>query len=283
MAVDFVVIGVQKAGTSSLYRYLHAHSHVAMATKSELEFFSNDRNFSLGLDHYSSFFPEGDDGMLRGEVSPAFLRSPDAAVRLLEVAPRAKLVAVLRDPTERAFSAWKMQITKGSETCDFASAVARTDHYLDFGRYGSQLTRVIEVFPREQLLVMFFDDLVERASDFFGELCSFLGIPVEDHGPIRENPGGMPRNRSVVSLLNLAFRARDRLRAIGLGLVVDNRRIDRGARVLRNRIAAWNRGGEPDRTVVEAETARKIVEALSEEIDIVEHIAGRDLSAWKDK
>jgi hypothetical protein len=85
-----------------------------------------------------------------------------------------------------------------------------------------------------------------------------------------------------VKLLNLAFRARDRIRALGLGFVVDNRRIDRCARVVRNRIAAWNRSGESDRTAVEPETARAIVEALSEEIDTLERLVDRDLSAWKE-
>ena len=275
MVVDFIVIGVQKAGTSSLYRYFDAHSRVAMASKSELEFFSADRNYALGLKHYQSFFPA------RGEVSPAFLRSPDSATRLRSVAPDARLVALLRNPVDRAFSSWKMQVTKGTETLDFPGALAHTSHYLDFGRYGSQLERVLDSFPREQVFVGFFEDLIRRPGDLFVDLCGFLDIPHEEHGLIHENTGGMPRNAGIVKVLNLAFRARARLRTLGLGFLVDNRRIDRGARVLRNRVAAWNRSPEKAPVTVAPETARKIIEELNPEIEIVERLTGRDLSSWR--
>jgi Sulfotransferase domain len=279
---DFVVIGVQKAGTSSLYRYLSAHPEVAMASRTELEFFSWDSEYGRGIDHYLGYFPVRERARTVGEVSPGFMRAPLAAERLFDAFPDARLIAILREPAERAFSAWKMQISKGSERRSFPAAVRAEDHYLDFGRYGSQLERVLESFGRDRLFIGFFEDLVSSPEGLYADLCSFLGVgaftPPEE---IRENPGGMPKHGAVTWALRSAFALRNTARRLGLGALVDHPSIDRSARVLRNRVAEWNRAVATPGPEMDEGAARWIRERLESEIDTVERLSGRKLTHWR--
>jgi glycosyltransferase involved in cell wall biosynthesis len=197
--VGFLVGGVQKGGTTALFRYLQDVPSLAMAPVKEAHFFDDEcEDWSdPSYAHYHAMFPDWDQ-RLRGEVTPSYLYWPNCLERIARYNPAMKLAFVFRDPVERAWSQWKMEYARGWETEPFARAIregrARVDSpeapgfhrvfsYVERGFYGRQLKRVYELFPKEQVLVLLSEDLDRRPDETLARLCGFLGVESPD-GPV---------------------------------------------------------------------------------------------------
>lgn len=204
---DFVVIGAQKAGTSSLYSQLVAHPSVVPALVKEVHHF----DFApRGLGWYRAHFPRRSimDAVrartgyaCTGEATPIYLFHPGVPARLRAALPEARLVVVLRDPVDRAISAYHHAVRMGLEdrpidvALDPASAIEASDlptdlawwdarrgplrmrGYLERGRYAEQLERWFALTPREQMLVLESSDL--RGGRAPAAVLEFLGLPAE--------------------------------------------------------------------------------------------------------
>ncbi|MDQ3658128.1 MAG: sulfotransferase domain-containing protein, partial [Actinomycetota bacterium] len=122
---DFVVIGAQKSGTTSFYRDVIRHPHVGRSTKKEVHFF--DHNFDKGLDWYRAHFPSPElkDGRrtITGEASPYYLAHSLAPERAAKVVPQAKLIALLRNPANRAYSHYQHAVRYGRDPLSFEDAI----------------------------------------------------------------------------------------------------------------------------------------------------------------
>ncbi|MEO7573467.1 MAG: sulfotransferase [Acidimicrobiales bacterium] len=205
---DFVIIGAQRGGTTSLYNYLADHPSVGRALTKELRFF--DVGYEQGPAWYRSRFPTSANLAVRarrhgagiaGEASPDYLFYPLAPRRLSAVVPNAKLIVLLRDPVERAWSHWCHQVRRGHEDLPFDDAIAAEDgrlspglleidvdaatlsyhdhhhSYAARGVYAPQLERWWRVVPRAQTLVLRSEDLFARPASVFDEVQDFLGLP----------------------------------------------------------------------------------------------------------
>jgi hypothetical protein len=211
-----LIIGAQKSGTSALFSYLAQCPWLEASRQKELDFFGSDFLYNKGLAWYASNWREKATGALRFEASPLYLVSHPAAKRIAETLPNVKLIAVLRDPVERAYSSWRMyraQLTADPdfynrlraeryspaqcgrdlprstrEIHDFSAAVEseaeclRRGEYkqcsvLDIGLYGPQLRRFLNFFPRKQLLVLDSQDLLERRVQTLHQVLQFLELP----------------------------------------------------------------------------------------------------------
>ena len=206
-APDFVIIGAQRGGTTSLHAYLGAHPQVETPATKELHFIT-DRH-ERGLDWYLGQFPaELAPDVITGEATPYALFHPLAPQRLREVAPAARLIALLRNPVDRAYSHYLLERSGGHETLDFAAALdaeqerldgeearlaseptyASAPHkhasYLARGDYARQLERWFAVFPREQILVVRSEDLYERSAETLALVVQFLGISLVGTDPV---------------------------------------------------------------------------------------------------
>lgn len=194
---DFLVLGAQKAGTTALYAYLRWHPGITGPSWKEVSFF--DRHWWRGEQWYRGHFPLRARGRLVGEASPSYLFHPLAPERVRAVVPRARLVALLRDPVARAYSHYQHEVALGREPLSFEDALAaeeeRTrgeverlvadprafsrawwDHtYVARGLYAEQLERWYAVFDRSQLLVVRTEDLAERPAETYAEILAFLG------------------------------------------------------------------------------------------------------------
>jgi hypothetical protein len=183
---DFIIIGAMRAGSTSLARYVGAHPGVFMPSKKELHFF--DWNWDRGVDWYRSQFNEGAPSALAGEATPIYIVYREAMERMAITCPDARLIAVLRDPVDRAYSHYWYNRMLGYERLPFADALAaedsrttgstdrRTFDYVARGRYLVQLERACDVFPREALHVLLFEDLVRDPVETYRAMCRFLGI-----------------------------------------------------------------------------------------------------------
>jgi hypothetical protein len=194
---DFLVIGAQKAGTTALYAYLRWHPGIAGPSWKEVSFF--DRHWWRGEAWYRGQFPLRAGERLVGEASPSYLFHPLAPERARSLVPGAKLVALLRDPVDRAYSQYQHEVALGREPLSFEDALAAEDErlvgeverliadsrafsrawwdhtYTARGRYAEQLERWLEAFPSEQLLVVRTEDLGERPAETYASILAFLG------------------------------------------------------------------------------------------------------------
>jgi Sulfotransferase domain len=207
---DYLIIGAQRAGTTSLFKYLVQHPAIGRPFLGKGAHFF-DTNYSDDLDVYRAYFPtrayrwyvkafRGAD-LLTGEGSPYYLAHPHAPYRIAETLPDVKLIALLRDPVERAYSHYQHEVARGFEDLTFAEAIeqeprrlsgelARMQNdpsynsfavqhhtYLARGRYAEQLEVWYRLFPRNQILVLRSEDLFAEPERTYAEVLRFLGAP----------------------------------------------------------------------------------------------------------
>jgi hypothetical protein len=229
-APDFVIIGTQRGGTTSLHAYLSAHPQVNTPATKELHFLTD--RYERGLDWYLGQFPEElPPGVITGEATPYALFHPLAPGRLLEIAPAAKSIVLLRNPAERAYSHFLLERLRGEETLDFVAALdaelerldgeearlerdpAHVSHphkhasYLARGEYVRQLERWFGIFPREQILVVRSEDLYERSAETFARVADFLAIDPDSTIPFtaHNQTTGLPLDPAVRRRLSEHF------------------------------------------------------------------------------
>lgn len=212
---DFVVIGVQRGGSSAFFAGLRHHPQVRSSSVKEVHYF--DYHHRRGSGWYRSFFPMATEGTLVGEATPNYLFHPHASGWVAETLPSAKLIVLLRDPVGRAHSAWKLMRRLGHEELSFEEAIAAEperigpdrarldadpDHraypffrysYLSRGHYAEQLEPWLAVFG-DRLLILRSEDfyrdqpvVLETASRFLG-LADHRFAPAE--GAINAAPEG---------------------------------------------------------------------------------------------
>lgn len=183
---DFLVIGAMRAGTTSLYRYLHAHPG-AFLTPKELQFFTD--HFSKGLDWYLAQFDGALAGQLLGEATADYFARRSAMGRIASTLPNAKLIISMRDPVKRAWSHYWLLRERGIETRPFDQALseelaavadqgddAEGVFYLSHGMYALHLRRARQLFAGDQIHVTIFERMIAAPQDSYRALCDFLGL-----------------------------------------------------------------------------------------------------------
>src|SRR5262245_53862877 len=197
----FVVIGAQRCGTSWTYRRLTAHPPILPAWRKEIHFFDLDDAYALGPPWYRAHFPRTPRGAITGEATPAYLFVPEALPRLAALLPKARLVVLLRDPVDRAYSQFQLGRRRRGDDRTFESVLEGQEHrarsglgsagFLLRGHYADQLVRLFEFYPREQVLILRSEDLFAQPVAVLGQLFAFIGVPaptVLDLAPDRTFP-----------------------------------------------------------------------------------------------
>jgi hypothetical protein len=200
---DFLVIGAPKAGSTALHAALAQHPALYMSAVKEPKFFLSDgppparggpgdvqtyREHVWRRADYEALFDAAPAGALRGESTPLYLHDPAAHRRMHALVPDAKLIAVLRDPVERAHSNWTHLWSAGLETIDdFVRACEEEPrrieagwasfwHYISLGKYAEQLEHLFSLYPREQVLVLRYLSMVDRPAETLDRICTFLDV-----------------------------------------------------------------------------------------------------------
>ena len=270
---NFLIIGAPKAGTTSLYSYFREHPAIFMPDLKEPRFFGyegqDDRiRFPIRtLEEYAALFEGVTTETAIGEATPHYLVYPVAAQRIRDLLPEVRLIASLRDPVERAYSVYQMNLrNKGVNAgVPFVEAI-RSDHNLR-ETYADMLARYVALFPPEQLKVILLEDLEADPRGTVRSLFAFLGVDpdfVPDLSKIA-NPGGEPRNKLLHGLLS-----DPRLRVMSRGLLPRGL-VDR-LRDMRSRNLAKQPLGPEDR--------RAAIGLFRDDILRTQDLIGRDLGAW---
>jgi hypothetical protein len=203
---DYLIIGAQKCGTSSLYAYLRQHPQIRPARRKEVHYFEGSFT-RLSLDWYRSFFPpfipdpnEPNAVSITGEASPFYLFNPRVPRRVAQVLPDVKLIVILRNPVERAYSHYHHELRGGREHLSFTGAIEaederlageaeklmaddeyrsptfRTKSYKARGIYFDQLVRWRAYFPAEQMLILTTQQLHDAHDETLDQTFEFLGV-----------------------------------------------------------------------------------------------------------
>ncbi len=195
----FLIIGAQKAGTTSLYRYLAKHPDIKPNfVVKELSFF--DEYYDRGIPWYKSHFPFKRKNKHYFEGTTHYLFNPLAPKRIKDVLPNVKIIALLRNPIDRAYSSYKHQVRAGRETLSFEEAIESEkkrlkgekerlsnessyfsynyNHfsYLERGKYNEQIQNWLEYFPKEQMFILSSDEFFKNTESSLNKIYNFLEI-----------------------------------------------------------------------------------------------------------
>ena len=299
MRPTFLILGAMKAGTTALYRLLGTHPDVFMSPVKEPNFFAfaeRDLNFQAPLDRraeginhtsitdwvkYQRLFADADPAQARGEASHTSLYWPDAAQNIHRYVPQARLIVILRNPVERAFSEYMHFRRDGEEPieCFEAALEAESDRiernwafgrYLDRGHYDEQLQRYFDRFPREQIRIVLHEDLCRQESHVLRDLWKHIGVDpdIDVERGRRVNKSGVPKSRWVHQFLSGLQPVKETLAPIIPSMVVD------WAVRLKNR--------NLEKPKMRPRVRRRLVSHFRPHVRRLEDMIGRDLSSWLD-
>lgn len=295
---NFLILGAGKSGTTALYRYLEQHPQVYMSPEKEPNFFALEgkkvdfkdpeaenriNNWSVtDIESYRALFREVSSETAIGEASPMYLYSPKAPGRIQHYVPDAKLMVLLRDPVERAHSAFVHMLREGIEPLDdFSQALDQEDarieanwswiwHYKKMGFYHEQLRRYFDVFDREQIHVYLYEDFSAAPLNVLRDVFRFLGVDggYAPNVSTRYNAGGVPKNKLLHSFLAKSNMIKEPFKPL---IPVKLRK--RLVAELRNRNLH-----EPPRTSPEVRS--QLIESYKEDVLELQELIQRDLSKW---
>lgn len=194
--VDFLVPGAQKSGTSALRRFLRQHPEIGMtrAAVKEAHYFDMKSAYRGDTEYqaYHGLFPEQDLQKVTGDITPIYMFRPKVLRRAQAYNPDFKIIVMLRQPAERAYSHWAMEYQRGRETADFVEALLqepyhaahhprhRVHSYVQRGFYAEQIRRLYRLFPRDNCLVLLTEDLRHSHAATLRKVYRFLGVSQVD-------------------------------------------------------------------------------------------------------
>jgi hypothetical protein len=210
---NFLIIGAARSGTTSLYSYLRQHPDIFMSPIKEPNYYTDDDNLPPNAIRsratYEKLFARAKGERARGEATVRYLNAITGIDRIHADLPDVRLIVTLRQPADRAHSSYLNVVATGRETRNAEEALQPGNYPFESSRYYPRLRRYYSRFPREQIKVILFDDLIAHPQNVLRELFRFLDV---DDGfiadtSIRHNAGVAPRSMLLNRLLNSGLRA----------------------------------------------------------------------------
>lgn len=192
----FFIVGAAKAGTTLLWSRLRAHPDLFLPEKKEFHYFSGihpsprEKHVVQAVTDektYLRYFPSDRPSVLAGEASTSYLWEPNTAQRIRERVPNARILILLRNPVDRLFSHYRMDVALGLQPLGLWDAIQEdrtrkgkgwgiSHLYLELGYYAEQIERYLAVFPERQIRILYAPDLKARPDELLASVCTFLGV-----------------------------------------------------------------------------------------------------------
>lgn len=277
---NFIIIGAGKCGTTSLFHYLFQHPEIYMCPKKETFFFLNEvsrlKNKQWGavsnLDEYKSLFKDAPENAVVGEISTTYYSDPNAAKLIHEVIPDTKIIAILRDPSNRAFSDYLMHHKYQIKEQPFESLIASKKYYINLGFYYSQLINYFEVFDKNSIKILFYEDLLHHPQEFLENLFIFLGVQPDIKVDMTQKyrDDGVPKNKILYNLFIKPGKTRN----------ITQRILKTLPNELRTFVYKKISHASMYKPTLSSTDRAKLIEIYRPEILKLQDLVGRDLSKW---
>jgi hypothetical protein len=289
MVPNFLIVGSAKCGTTSLYSWLKQHPDVFFPENKEPSFFVH--HYAVDdWNVYQSLFEKGVGKRVVGDASTSYLSSPESPEWIRKIlGPDIKIVILVRNPIDRAFSLYKWMTMEGYETsCPFEKALEVEDRrfndeefrihspeffwdymYVRSSLYGEQIKRYFRTFDRDRIKIFVFDDLVANPASIYDSVCDFLQISKTFRPKFtRENKGVIPKN---VALQHLLKQNEWRISSLPQVASLWHKGVVQ--------CMEWNKwlAGESH---LDTATRKKLAKVFDEDVSWLGELLGRDLSHW---
>ncbi len=299
---DFLVIGAPKAGSTALHAALERHPQLFLSTPKEPKYFMTADRAPHRLHHrgpgdahsarewvwrredYEGLFAAAPPGTLRGESTPFYLWDKTAHARIAAAIPQVKLLAVIRDPVERAYSNWTHLRSDGLEPeADFRRACeleperaaqgwAPFWRYRELGRYGEQFQHLFDHVPPEQVHVLRYAQLIDEPVQTLDAVARFLGV---EAGLVTEIPSSNTKSWAGPGPVNDGLR-----HVMRAGAAVGGYLPPRWWRQAQRPLLAALHRGNAHRPALPVETRRVLVEPFRDDVALLESLLGRSFQDW---
>lgn len=290
MLPNFIVAGVQKAGTTSLYQYLRDHPDIFLPDIKETKFFVLDKRYERGIKYYQTFFDPQNGEAALGEIDPDYLyfgKSIERMEKHLDLR-NMKFIFLFREPVARAFSHYLMSYRRGIEPLTFEEAIGQEDKrikkdylsksnysYVSRGFYYKQLVHFSNYVPTSHMLFLLTEDLISNPIDTLKKIFNFLDI---DSNYVPENVGKLYHTATVPKsmwlLRRIKFNDGIEKKIIRLIMPFKKQRLK-----LRQMILDFNQK-KNNEVVLEDKTREYLNDIFKEENDKLAKLTGCDLSSW---
>lgn len=271
---DFIGVGPARTGTTWLHEALKGHAGLPLIK--ETQYFK--RYYDKGVAWYASHFSNLPANLPVGEICPSYFSSREALERIKKDLPQCRIVCSLRDPVERLYSHYRHIRPLSGIAADFEHALKDDPQLLDGSLYGSYLEKWQEAFGKQNVLVLFYEDMETDPQAFVNSVCFFIGIPAID---LRNSPVANKK----VNMVEGARAPRSRRLAMASGMVtawLKARRFDSLLHLWRRSgISEFCLGGGERYAPLSAETENRLREYFRQDIEKLEALTNRDLAVWK--
>lgn len=212
---DFIIAGAQKCGTSTLHFALKKHPEVFMSSPKELNFFHVRQNYERGIEWYASFFKECHSNYIAGESTPEYFHYEQVPKRIANTLPNVKIIILLRNPVDRAYSNYWHSVRYGHESLRFEHAIQIESHriakdprkkalhsYLYRGHYVQQIERYLQLFDRSRILIIIAEEYFLNPELILTQITDFLKITCDQEfldsaKTVSRNVARLPRSRRL--------------------------------------------------------------------------------------
>ena len=295
---NFLVIGTAKSGTTALHEYLNQHPQIYMSPQKEPHFFSLEgkkvdfrgpgdkleeqlNNTVTNIEDYRKLFQGVSNEIAIGESSTSYIYNPEAAERIRKHIPNAKIIAILRNPADRAYASFLHMVQRGYEPLtDFAEALQDEErrinekwrglwHYKRRGFYYNQVKRYFDVFDRSQIKIYLYEDFSGNTTGLLRDTFQFLAVD-ETFVPdvsVKHNAYYLPKNKAWHSFLV----KRNPIKSAVRLFIPAKLRKD-----IKTNLIAKNNNKPP----LSPEVRRELIQEYREDILKLQDLIGRDLSKW---
>jgi hypothetical protein len=278
---DFIIIGAGKCGTTSLHDYLNQHPDIYLCPKKETFFFINERarenhqkwGSVTSTEEYLDLFKGAPEHSILGEISTNYYAYPESAELIQKAIPNVKIIAILRDPSDRAFSSYQMFVRNGHESRSFSEVINTPTQHTTRGFYFQELKPFYNVFSSQNIKVLLFDDLNANPEAFFRDLFEFVGAEstFAPDTSKRGREGGLPKQRWLNKLLTQHNPVRTVAASVMKGLVPLEKRQQLRAQLVNGNIA---------KQTLDQRTRAQLIDVYRDDIQHLQTLIDRDLSSW---
>lgn len=295
---NFFIIGAAKSGTSSLYMYLKQHPDIYMSPVKEPHFFSFDTKSKItkgpgdliyksitDFIEYQHLFDGVRGEKAIGEASTSYLYRPEAPNRIHDIVPKSKLIVILRNPVDRAFSAYMHVVRDRRETSnDFLEALSKEAerkangwepiwHFTSVGHYYEQLERYYKLFSKDQIQIFLYEELKTNQALLLKEIFNFLDVDSTfvPESSVNYNVTGEQKSKTIYSLTQWLFTKPNPIRWFSRQIFPD---------IWRGNVANRIRQRNLKQQQISSQARQQLQDLYRDEILSLQELINKDISCW---